>query len=217
MAKVGGPWRDGRRAWERLARWYVGRGTTPPDDDDPLAALSDVGVLRRLLDEAELEAVRAARRRGRSWAEIATKLGVTRQSAWERWRDLDSPAAPSAEGTAVEAAARDVVTAGRARRDATVTVPRVVGMTFENAVVTLANRGLVGRPDDPDAVAPDLFAHAAVTDQSPESGARVAPGSAVRLWVDRGGDAGVRAPRRPRPTPLTGRKMLDEPSEDLVG
>ena len=26
---------------------------------------------------------------GKSWAEIATHLGVTRQSAWERWRDLD--------------------------------------------------------------------------------------------------------------------------------
>ncbi|MFC7655663.1 hypothetical protein ACFQV8_03060 [Pseudonocardia benzenivorans] len=38
--------------------------------------------MRRLLDETELEAVRSARRRGRSWAEIATKLGVSRQAAW---------------------------------------------------------------------------------------------------------------------------------------
>jgi transposase-like protein len=197
----------------------VGRGATPADDDAPLGALSDVGALRRLLDEAELEAVRAARRRGRSWAEIATKLGVTRQSAWERWRDLDTAAAPAppAEVAAVEAAALDVVAARAGRRAATVTVPRVVGLTFEDAIVALANRGLAGRPDDPDAVAPDLFARAAVTDQSPESGARVPPGSTVRLWVDRGGDAGVREPRRPRPTPLTGRKMLDEPSDDLVG
>ncbi len=226
MAKVGGPWREGRRAWERLARWYVGRGTTPPDEDDPLAALSDVGVLRRLLDEAELEAVRTARRRGRSWAEIATKLGVTRQSAWERWRDLD-PAAPAAataapgEGgnagggdAALDAAARDV---GSARRSATIAVPRVVGLPFEDAVVSLGRRGLLGQPDDPDVLPPDLLAFATVTDQSPESGARVAPGSTVRLWVDRRGDAGVREPRRPRPTPLTGRKVFDEPSDELVG
>ena len=45
--------------------------------------------MRRLLDQAELAAVRAARGRAKTWAEIATRLGVTRQSAWERWRDLD--------------------------------------------------------------------------------------------------------------------------------
>ena len=78
--------RAARTAWERLTG--AGREDTGAA---ALTALSDVGVLRRMLDELELEAVRTARRLGCSWAEIAVKLGVTRQSAWERWRELDPP------------------------------------------------------------------------------------------------------------------------------
>uniref|UniRef100_UPI0015F0DF9C AsnC family transcriptional regulator n=1 Tax=Pseudonocardia pini TaxID=2758030 RepID=UPI0015F0DF9C len=82
-------WRDGREAWDRLAR----RLRT---GDAALDALSDIGSLRRLLDRAELEAVRDARGARRSWAEIATRLGVSRQSAWERWKDLDEEGARGA-------------------------------------------------------------------------------------------------------------------------
>ena len=98
MSKDRGPWQLGRRAWDRLDGWHLGgrsasspsRGPGHPDDGDgALAALADVGFVRHLLDQAELVAVRTARRHGKSWAEIATKLGVTRQSAWERWRELD--------------------------------------------------------------------------------------------------------------------------------
>jgi hypothetical protein len=53
-----------------------------------MQALGDIRLVRELLDQAEMGAVRAARAGGRSWAEIAAVLGVTRQSAWERWRDL---------------------------------------------------------------------------------------------------------------------------------
>ena len=90
-------WSDGYEAWKRLRRWHE-RGTA--DGDAALDALSDVGALRRLLDEAELAAVRAARGRAKSWAEIATRLGVTRQSAWERWRDLDDVRPAAAEAAA---------------------------------------------------------------------------------------------------------------------
>ena len=208
MSEDRSAWRTGGRAWDRLGRWYTRR----PADDDPLAALGDIGVVRRLLDEVELEAVRAARRRGRSWAEIATKLGVTRQSAWERWRDLDDVATTEAvEEEAVPGPAR------REGRRKTVRVPNVVGLTFDDAVVKLAERGFFGVPDDPGVVPADLLGHAVVTAQGPEAGARVAAGSRVRLWVARGGGAGVREPRRPGPTPLTGRKVLDEPSAEAVG
>ena len=47
---------------------------------------------KSLLDQAELNAVMAARRGGRSWSEIATRLNMTRQSAWERWNDLEEAA-----------------------------------------------------------------------------------------------------------------------------
>ena len=91
MAGNESPWRDGRRAWERLRRWSRGKsGSTPgPDPGEALTALADIGLVRRLLDNTELAAVKAARQQHKSWAEVATKLGVTRQSAWERWRDLD--------------------------------------------------------------------------------------------------------------------------------
>lgn len=38
---------------------------------------------------ATADAVRLARLQGRSWADIGQALGVSRQSAWERWRHLD--------------------------------------------------------------------------------------------------------------------------------
>jgi hypothetical protein len=97
MARKDGPWRDGRRAWERLESWRERvAGNAGDSPQEALSALTDVGALRRLLDQAELEAVRSARGHRSSWAEIATRLGVTRQSAWERWRDLDESSPPAA-------------------------------------------------------------------------------------------------------------------------
>lgn len=196
-------WDDGRRAWERLDGW--GEDRLP--DGDALAALSDIGLVRRLLDEAELAAVRAARRQGRSWAEIATKLGVTRQSAWERWRELDEPALD-----VVGRAAQEV--AGRQRRRSTITVPSVLGMSWSEALGRLTAIGLVVTGSDPDE-SPTLRERGVVTDQTPEAGARVPAGSVVRLWLDRGGGSGVREPRRPRPQPRSGRAI--PPEEAAVG
>jgi hypothetical protein len=78
-------WEQARQAWRRLAA----NSKRPRGHDDGLASLADIGVVRRMLDQAEMAAVRAARLHGKSWAEIAAHVGVTRQSAWERWRDLD--------------------------------------------------------------------------------------------------------------------------------
>jgi transposase-like protein len=204
VSRPWGPWREGRRAVEHLARWYADRDRAGAD---PLAALSDVGLLRRLLDEAELEAVRSARRSGRSWAEIATKLGVSRQSAWERWRDLDVDGGPAPEPARKSAAA---VLTGRRR----VTVPDVVGLTFIDAQARLAECGVVGVHHDLTVI--EAADADTVTDQSPESGARVPRGSRIQLWTGRGG-AGVREPRRPRPTTLTGREVDDGLREQAVG
>lgn len=38
-----------------------------------------------------MNAVRAARGAGASWTDVATMLGVSRQSAWERWHEIDEP------------------------------------------------------------------------------------------------------------------------------
>jgi hypothetical protein len=203
-------WKDASRAWKRLGAWFddkVAGAGSRDREPDALEALGDVGHVRRLLDEVELRAVRSARTRGRSWAEIATHLGVTRQAAWEKWKDLDE----SAPAAAVEID-RDIA---RMRRGKTVVVPNVTGLALDAARARLLDRGLraVGTDDAP--LGALSRAGAVVTDQSPESGASVPPGSPVMLWLD-SGEGGVREPRTPLPDPLPMAKYLPDPAGDDV-
>jgi transposase-like protein len=227
MGKRRSPWQDGRRAWERLNGWHQegpsARPGHPDDGDGALTALADVCRVRHLLDQAELVAVKTARRHGKSWAEIATKLGVTRQSAWERWRDLDEatgtgPATEPAELRSEQAAEALLERARRQRRQSTVAVPNVIGMPWERARETLSDRGLVAAGPDPDGLPLAILARpgSVISDQSPESGAKVPAGSTVTLWLDRG-EGGVREPRRPVPAPRAGRQLQPEPADEAVG
>ena len=195
-----GQWGDGRQAWERLDGWDEAH---PDDGAAALAALSDIGTVRRLLDQAELSAVRTARRHGKSWAEIATRLGVTRQSAWERWRELDEEQPDDVIGRT----ARELTVRQR-RRQSSVVVPSVIGMSWEKAQDVLTAVGLVALSENTVGL---------VTDQTPEAGARVPPGSPVRQWIGRDGGSGVREPRRPKPDPRSGRALPPEPSDELAG
>ena len=212
-------WSDGYEAWKRLRRWHE-RGTA--DGDAALDALSDIGALRRLLDQAELSAVRAARGRAKSWAEIATRLGVTRQLAWERWRDLDD-VRPATEEVATglwqatEEAATELVAA--ALDGPLVVVPDVTGLEWETARRVLASARLVAVSADPDG--PPLPALATggeiVGEQKPGAGEQAELGSSVRLWLGRGpGDAGVREPLHPRPTPRATGGAIDETTGKAV-
>jgi PASTA domain len=223
MGKGRSSWQDGRRAWQRLNGWHQDDpSATPGHPDDgasALDALSDIGRVRHLLDQAELVAVRTARRHKMSWAEIATKLGVTRQSAWERWRDLDDAAeSPTYLGQRdaddiIERAAREL------RRSSKIVVPNVVGMSWEQARDVLRGKGLHAIGPNPDAAPLTVveWPTVVVTDQSPESGAKVPIGASVTLWVERGGGSGVREPLRPKPDPRTARAMRDEASDQAVG
>jgi PASTA domain len=206
-------WEQARQGWRRLAA-NSGR---PPDDDDGLGFLVDIGVVRRMLDQAELAAVRAARLHGKSWAEIATHLGVTRQSAWERWRDLDD--SPGVESTVLADAASHLVQmrAHEQRRASKVKVPNVVGLEWIEARQALAGQGLVAISAHPETPTDPGSRGGVVTDQSPESGALVRAGSVVRLWIRGDGDAGVREPRRPGPRPRSAREMLPEPHDQAIG
>lgn len=56
------------------------------DHGDPDTALQAVARLRRLLEQLEAEHVAAARRAGRSWHEIASRLGVTKQTVHRKYR-----------------------------------------------------------------------------------------------------------------------------------
>ena len=251
MDKTRGPWDEGQQAWSRLEGWYQDAALPPPGGQEAgqraLRALEDSGLVRRLLDQVEFEAVRNARRDGKSWAEIAVKLGVTRQSAWERWRDVDDstsarPGEPEREDeydeanpggmlrrkspgsvTASSSAAETPERAAREwRRRSTVNVPNVIGMSYEVARKVIYEKGLYAASPDPDGPPLGSFGWpdgAVVVDQTPESGAKVPRGSAVRLWVERGGGdggSGVREPRRPRPDPKSGQRMRDEATDETV-
>jgi hypothetical protein len=231
MSKGKGPWQDGRRAWERLNGWHQDSPSAIPghadDGDEAVEALADIGLVRHLLDQAELVAVRTARRHGKSWAEVATKLGVTRQSAWERWRDLDETRDPRSESAyerekarVVEAAAAAEVVAHATRRRSTIVVPNVIGLPWDEARQALHAKHFVAVAPDPDG--PPLAAigwpNAVVTDQSPESGAKIPPGSPVTLWIEHGGgSAGVREPRRPKPSPKSAREVRFAPDDEALG
>src|ERR1700759_961942 len=201
---LSGAWEQARQAWRRLAS----TSKRARDNEDGLATLSDIGVVRRMLDQAELAAVRTARLRGKSWAEIATHLGVTRQSAWERWRDLDdSPGGepqPSPPPTVLNDAAEHLLEMGarERRRASKVLVPNVVGLDWIQARGVLVSSELVAINAQPDAATDPGSRGWPHPAQSPEPAARVPAGSVVRLWLRRlrgDGDAGVREPRRPGP------------------
>jgi hypothetical protein len=59
--------------------------------DHAMRALQDVRLVRGLLDQAEINAVRAALAGGRRLSEVAAILGITREQAVGRWSDLVEP------------------------------------------------------------------------------------------------------------------------------
>ena len=56
-------------------------------------AIADMAAAASELDDATREAVAGLRAKGYSWAEIAARLGVTRQAAHQRWGGKSSPGA----------------------------------------------------------------------------------------------------------------------------
>ena len=96
-------------------------------------------------------------------------------------------------------------------------MPNVVGLEWIEARDLLAGKGLVAINAQPDNPSDPASRGWVVTDQSPESGARVSAGSVVRLWLRGDGDAGVREPRRPRPTHRSARETLPEPHDQAIG
>ncbi|HSO89788.1 MAG TPA: ClpX C4-type zinc finger protein [Arthrobacter sp.] len=65
-------------------------------DDELLAHLPEISAVAAQVEERLCAWVGTARQRKISWARIGAALGMTRQSAWERFR---SPAAASSAGT----------------------------------------------------------------------------------------------------------------------
>ena len=63
-------------SWDRVIR---------DPESTPLDVLREIGTYQRYLDAVQDAAVKAARAGGRTWEEIAQAMGVTRQSAWQRF------------------------------------------------------------------------------------------------------------------------------------
>ena len=209
--------------WKRLTAWLPG-GEPPDDPDTALHALADVAEARRGLEQAELLAVRVARRHGKSWTEIATMLTISRQAAWERWRELDAapdPAAEPGERPVIDAVVSEVVTRARRRRRGTVKVPDLLGLSWTDALAILTRSGLEAVSATPDIDVQydqDDLRPTVVVRQYPDPDTPVPTASVVRLWLERGdGEAGVREPRRPTPPPRFARAQRDEVSEQAVG
>ena len=55
----------------------------------PLDGLCESAGLARAVDKLQRDLVRRAREAGRSWTEIGEALGVSRQSAWQRFSTDD--------------------------------------------------------------------------------------------------------------------------------
>lgn len=83
------PWVDGRRAWERNYQWYSWdpRATPSPslDPSTALTSLEDFRLVQNLLDVARTNLVLLARKGGCTWAEIATRVGISEDEARTRW------------------------------------------------------------------------------------------------------------------------------------
>jgi hypothetical protein len=88
-------------------------------------------------------------------------------------------------------------------------VPNVVGLEWIQARYVLNDSGLVARAINAEGANPTGPGKRGwiVTDQIPEPRQWVNAGSESILWLDRDGGAGVREPRRPRPTPRPAREV----------
>ena len=93
-----------------------------PSVADALAALSGIELDMRLLEARKVRVIGLAQRQGASWDEIGSALAVSRQAAWEKYRDrvltlLDRTDARSrhSEEQTLESAAQ-VLKGVRARR-----------------------------------------------------------------------------------------------------
>jgi hypothetical protein len=81
---------DGSMRAELYLGWAARGLTDAGAGRVPLRQLRDVQAALRDVRAAEVALVKQAREDGQTWQAIADALGVTRQAAWERFRDAAS-------------------------------------------------------------------------------------------------------------------------------
>lgn len=78
-----------------VGNWAAWEEITSKDDIEPLEVLKVAAMYERYVQKVQAEAVKAARSAGSSWQEVADTVGITKQTAWQKWR------APSEQGGAL--------------------------------------------------------------------------------------------------------------------
>jgi hypothetical protein len=71
---------DAESHWDRWQRVIGG------DEVDATEVLALAAMYERYFQEIQSRAVHVLRREGRTWQEIADAVGVTKQTAWQKWR-----------------------------------------------------------------------------------------------------------------------------------
>jgi hypothetical protein len=64
--------------------WDTWEALRSGSDPDPIEVLRTVAPLQEYFSSIEREAIRVARAQGRTWDEIGSALGKTRQAIWQR-------------------------------------------------------------------------------------------------------------------------------------
>jgi hypothetical protein len=59
------------------------------EDLEPMEVLKVAAMYERYFQEVQRHAVDVARAEGRSWQDVADEVGLTKQTAWAKWRDAD--------------------------------------------------------------------------------------------------------------------------------
>ena len=70
-------------------------GPRAPEKSEVLRTLAAIREVRAKVDRSELVSARMARELGITWSEIAAELGVSRQAAWERLREMEPETTPA--------------------------------------------------------------------------------------------------------------------------
>ncbi len=82
------PYEEIWNTWDELLR---------KEDLDPIEILKAAAMYERYFQEVQRYAVDVARAEGRPWQEIADEVGVTKQTAWAKWRGPEQKRRPRRE------------------------------------------------------------------------------------------------------------------------
>ncbi len=67
------------------SRWDAWQRAIQDDDVDAMEVLRMAAMYERYFKEVQSQAVKVLRGQGRTWQEIADSVGLSKQTAWQKW------------------------------------------------------------------------------------------------------------------------------------